>query len=130
MDRQALIGHLDDHLKMLTRTIGERSVRRPDNMERSAAYIQSQFELFGLKAQRQTYRYRDQYVSNIVARLSPPANPAGRYVLGAHYDSVSGTVGADDNASAVAVMLETARAMKNLAACFTAGVPDKRPARP
>ena len=50
MDRQALIGHLDDHLKMLTRTIGERSVRRPDNMERSAAYIQSQFELFGLKA--------------------------------------------------------------------------------
>jgi Zn-dependent M28 family amino/carboxypeptidase len=33
-------------------------------------------------------------------------------VLGAHYDSVAWTVGADDNASAVAVMLETARAMQ------------------
>jgi Zn-dependent M28 family amino/carboxypeptidase len=32
-------------------------------------------------------------------------------VLGAHYDSVAGTVGADDNASAVAVQLETARAL-------------------
>jgi Zn-dependent M28 family amino/carboxypeptidase len=29
--------------------------------------------------------------------------------LGAHYDSVFGTVGADDNASAIAVQLETAR---------------------
>jgi Zn-dependent M28 family amino/carboxypeptidase len=34
--------------------------------------------------------------------------------LGAHYDSVSGTVGADDNASAVAVQLETAREFKTL----------------
>jgi Zn-dependent M28 family amino/carboxypeptidase len=37
------------------------------------------------------------------------------YVLGAHYDSVAGTVGADDNASAVAVLLETARSLKTSA---------------
>jgi Zn-dependent M28 family amino/carboxypeptidase len=35
-------------------------------------------------------------------------------LLGAHYDSVSGTVGADDNASAIAVQLETARNLKAL----------------
>jgi Zn-dependent M28 family amino/carboxypeptidase len=35
--------------------------------------------------------------------------PSRRILIGAHYDSVAGTVGADDNASAVAVQLETAR---------------------
>ena len=112
MDKQVLQNNLQDHVKTLTRTIGERSVRRPGNIERAATYIQSQFEAFGLKAQRQSYRYRDQHVSNIVADLPPSSSPVRRYVLGAHYDSVSGTVGADDNASAVAVMLETARIMQ------------------
>jgi len=35
-----------------------------------------------------------------------------RHTSRAHYDSVAGTVGADDNASAVAVLLETARIMQ------------------
>jgi Zn-dependent M28 family amino/carboxypeptidase len=43
-------------------------------------------------------------------------------VLGAHYDSVSGTVGADDNASAVAVMLETAKALQFKAQSAKTGV--------
>jgi len=42
------------------------------------------------------------------------ANPSKRYLLGAHYDSVPGTVGADDNASAIAVQLETARHLQAL----------------
>jgi hypothetical protein len=112
MDKKGLQDLLRDHVKTLTHTIGERSVRRPENIERAATYIQSQFEAFGLKAESQTYRYRDQHVRNIVADLPLSSGPARRYVLGAHYDSVSGTVGADDNASAVAVMLETARIMQ------------------
>ena len=115
VDKQTVIHHLRGHLGMLTRTIGERSVRRPDNIERSAAYIQTQFEEYGLEVRRQTYRYHEKRVSNVVAELPLSAKPVGRYVLGAHYDSVSGTVGADDNASAVAVLLETARAMQKRA---------------
>jgi len=42
-------------------------------------------------------------------KFSFSENPKHYFVLGAHYDSVSGTVGADDNASAVAVQLEIAR---------------------
>ena len=100
---------------MLTRTLGERSVRKPDNIEMSAGYIQAQFEKNGLTVQRQTYRYNGKPVSNIIARRKLSANPSIHYVIGAHYDSVSGTVGADDNASAVAVLLETARVMQNTA---------------
>jgi Zn-dependent M28 family amino/carboxypeptidase len=48
---------------------------------------------------------------NIVAS-SGPAGEAPYLLLGAHYDSVPGTPGADDNASAVAVCLECARLLK------------------
>ena len=116
VDKQTIIAHLRDHLTVLTRTIGERSVRRPRNIESAAAYIEEQLETFGLAVRRQTYRYKDPPVSNIIADFRPSSNQAGHYVLGAHYDSVSGTVGADDNASAVAVLLETARAMRHSAA--------------
>jgi Zn-dependent M28 family amino/carboxypeptidase len=115
MDKQRLINHLRDHLTMLTRTIGERSVRFPENIENSAAYIQAQFEEFGLTVERQTYPYRDFKVSNIIAHHKFSDNPTFHYMIGAHYDSVTGTVGADDNASAVAALLETARAMQTIA---------------
>jgi hypothetical protein len=112
LDKQIVINHLQDHLITLTRTIGERSVRRPGNIEKSASYIQAQFEEYGFKVRRQTYIYHGNPVSNIIARLQLIENPSIHYVLGAHYDSVAGTVGADDNASAVAVLLETARVMQ------------------
>lgn len=115
MDKQAVIQRLNDHLIMLTRTIGERSVRQLENIETSATYIQSQLEAYGLEVRRQTYRYGDHPVSNVMATLQSSADPRSHYVLGAHYDSVSGTVGADDNASAVAVLLETARALQQTA---------------
>ena len=48
---------------------------------------------------------------NIVSFSSPPEE--GSYLLlGAHYDSVPGTPGADDNGSAVAACLECARLIK------------------
>ncbi|MEM9460611.1 MAG: M20/M25/M40 family metallo-hydrolase [Myxococcota bacterium] len=48
---------------------------------------------------------------NVVAR--PPGHPASEplMLVGAHYDSVPGSPGADDNASAIAVMLAVAEAM-------------------
>jgi hypothetical protein len=112
LNKQMIIKQLHDHLAMLTHTIGERSVKRPDNLEKTEAYIYNQFEDFGLAVQRQPYRYKDMQVSNVVALLRQSGNPAAHYVLGAHYDSVAGTVGADDNASAIAVLLETARIMQ------------------
>jgi Zn-dependent M28 family amino/carboxypeptidase len=53
-------------------------------------------------------------VASIVAKLVFNRNPTKQYLLGAHYDSVWGTVGADDNASAIAVQLETARVLKSM----------------
>lgn len=46
---------------------------------------------------------------NVVARLPGLGAPAQSFVVGAHYDTVFGSPGADDNASGVAAMLELAR---------------------
>jgi len=114
MDKQKVITGLHDHLTMFTRTIGERSMRRPDNLEKTVAYIQAHFEGLDIPVRRQSYRYGDIDVSNVVARLKLAPNPSKHYIVGAHYDAVAATVGADDNASAVAVMMETARAVQGL----------------
>ena len=114
IDIQQTAERLKEHLRALTVTIGERSVRFPENLEKTAAYIQSFYEDIGLPVHRKPYDYTDFKVANVVAKISTAPHPSRRYLLGAHYDSVAGTVGADDNASAIAVQLETARNLKVL----------------
>jgi uncharacterized protein with ATP-grasp and redox domains len=68
------------------------------------------YEEAGLVPEREGYDYHGSRVANIVARIEGRAANPRRYLLGAHYDTEAGTDGADDNASAVAVQLETAGA--------------------
>ena len=109
IDIQTTKQRLQDHVKMLTITIGERSVLLPGNLEKTRAYIEKFYQDIGVPVHCEPYPYRNFTVSNVVAQISFCENPTKYYLVGAHYDSVAGTVGADDNASAVAVQLETAR---------------------
>jgi Zn-dependent M28 family amino/carboxypeptidase len=115
IDIQQTKQRLQNHVHALTVTIGERSVHVPKNLEKTAAYINSFYEDIGIAAESQKYSYADFQFGNIVAEITFRADPKHCFLIGAHYDSVSGTVGADDNASAVAVMLETARHLAALA---------------
>jgi len=114
IDIQQIQERLRVHLRALTITIGERSVRYPDRLAAAAAYIMSFYEDLGISVHTEPYQYRDMNVANVVAEIAPGSDPSARYILGAHYDSVTGTVGADDNASAVAVQLETARHLQEI----------------
>ena len=109
IDIQETKQRLEGHVHALTVTIGERSVSAPQNLKKTALYIESFLRDLGLAPDRQTYSYAEMAVDNIAAEISFTAQPEHRILIGAHYDSVSGTVGADDNASAVAVQLEVAR---------------------
>lgn len=113
-DLQRTEEQLRGHLEILTEIIGERSVRTPQNLNKTVEYILSFYKNLGLRARSEPYDYKGVEVANVVAEISTGPNPARQYLLGAHYDSVAGTVGADDNASAVAVQLETARHLKKL----------------
>ena len=114
IDIQKTAERLQDHLTTLTRTIGERSVFLPQNIEKTKDYIENFYQTIGIPAHCESYEFRNFTVSNVVAEISFCDNPSKRYIVGAHYDSVVGTVGADDNASAVAVQLETARQLNLL----------------
>lgn len=113
-DLQATEKNLRNHLEVLTRTIGERSVAAIWNHRKSAEYIYSFHRQIGLEPRRETYTFRREEVANIVADLRCGGTEPRTFLLGAHYDSVKGTVGADDNASGVAVQLEVARVLAEL----------------
>jgi Zn-dependent M28 family amino/carboxypeptidase len=114
IDIQETAERLQHHVKMLTVTIGERSVYRPENLEKTRIYIESFYRDLGLPVENQTYRYENFEVSNVITQIELAENPSSRFLLGAHYDSVDGAVGADDNAASIAVQLETARYLKNM----------------
>jgi hypothetical protein len=103
---------LREHVKALAVDIGSRTPLNRDSLVRAADYIQSVFEEAGLSVREQDYQYYDQRVTNVLATLPATTGASAYYVVGAHYDTVPSTPGADDNASAVAVMLELARRLR------------------
>jgi hypothetical protein len=80
------------------------AAERNSDLETSARYIEAAFAAQGYKPQSQYFESGGRKVRNIEAG-------SGSIVVGAHYDTVPGSPGADDNASGVAVLIELA-AMK------------------
>lgn len=103
---------LREHVNALAVNIGPRTPLKPDSLVRAANYINSRFENAGLRVREQGYQYNGQEVTNVLATAPTTAAASAYYVVGAHYDTVPGTPGADDNASAVAVMLELASRLR------------------
>jgi Zn-dependent M28 family amino/carboxypeptidase len=96
---------------MLASTIGDRNIDRPDGLNRAADYIRSHFEASGLDVKDQVYTVRNTRVSNIEATLQGTGTGEAYLLIGAHYDSVAGCPGANDNGSGVAALLEISRSL-------------------
>ena len=106
-EHQTLRAALRKHVEILTVDIGPRTPFHGDSLDRASGYIQSVLRQAGFAVEEQAYEFRGRRVANLVASIN--ARAADTYLVGAHYDTVQTTPGADDNASAVAVMLELAR---------------------
>ncbi|MBI4310587.1 MAG: M28 family peptidase [Chloroflexi bacterium] len=76
-------------------------------------YIDGVFAREGLQVNGHTYTYAGRVGINLLGRKQGAAGQPPLLVC-AHYDSVEGSRGADDNASGVAVMLECARLLAPL----------------
>jgi len=87
--------------------------RNPHNgyskLDQAAQYIKREFLKAGLDAKEDHFQWEGRSYKNIVAEKKGMTFPNRVYILGAHYDTVSGSPGADDNASGVAVLLEVGR---------------------
>ncbi len=94
----------------LSADIGERSWQDVKKLNRAADYIEDTFRSYGYSVKRQSFAYGGNTYYNIIAEATG-TDAAARDILiiGAHYDTVKGTPGADDNASGVAALLELAR---------------------
>ena len=100
-------------LKHLQALIGERNpFTTPGPLEQAAGYIAHQFQSMSLSVSREEVPFEGITSHNIFGLKEGTDPSAGTFILGAHYDSVQGSPGADDNASAVAALLEVARCLE------------------
>src|SRR2546422_4314381 len=102
----------DTHLRAL---LGERHpFTSPASLRRAEDYLTEQFTHLGLEVSTHSFKALGGTYHNVIATLPPlvAARPAPPLIIAAHYDTVEGSPGADDNASALAVMLEIARNLR------------------
>ena len=94
------------HVDYLTGIEPARNYRNMDSLNRSADYIYSELGEYGCRTEEQTFKVDGNIYRNIIGSVGPKDAP--RIIVGAHYDVAGDQPGADDNASAVAGLLETA----------------------
>jgi Zn-dependent M28 family amino/carboxypeptidase len=112
--KQKVIENLYRHVEFLSVKVGDRHLWKEGSLGKTADYIESALTAHGYAVGRQTYSCYGKSVSNLIAEKT--GTDQGIVILGAHYDTVPGTPGADDNASAVAGLLELARLFKETSA--------------
>ncbi len=81
------------------------------HLEQTKNLIFNQFQENGLETYLQSFDYGTYSAANLIGRLAGTENAISVYILGGHFDSVSNSPGADDNASAVAGTLEAMRVL-------------------
>jgi hypothetical protein len=105
----AIRTEVESDVRMLAATIGERNVGHPKKLEEAARHIESAFAACGLAPRRQTFDCLGKPCANLVAEIAGGARRSEIVVVGAHYDSVEGCPGANDNATGAAALLALAR---------------------
>jgi Zn-dependent M28 family amino/carboxypeptidase len=85
-----------------------------NSLEEKANYIENTFRSFNLSVDNQEVSFNGRDYRNITATKEGFDNENDWILLGAHYDAASGSPGADDNASGVAVLLEAANIIGKL----------------
>jgi hypothetical protein len=119
LPQDLLASRLKEHVDTLSVQIGKRAIYQLPALDRAGDYIRGHFVSQGLATRLLDYKlagYPDRMgqVKNIEAVLSSPHGASKPvWIIGAHYDAAPGTPGADDNASAVAVLMELAPLLKN-----------------
>ncbi|MGR8935015.1 MAG: M28 family peptidase [Gammaproteobacteria bacterium] len=105
---------LRKHVYRLAGDIGEHNVFHPGALKAAEDYITDEWRQQGYAVAAQTYTAHGMACANLEI-TRPGTDPhSGIILIGAHYDSVLGSPGANDNGSGVAALLELARLFKTL----------------
>ncbi|MBX3318707.1 MAG: M28 family peptidase [Nitrospira sp.] len=97
--------------------VGERHpFTSPNHLQQAEVYLHHQLSEVGLTVTTQDFEALGGTYRNVIAT----AHPASRHgeppplIIGAHFDTVAGSPGADDNASALAVLMHVARQVRRM----------------
>lgn len=106
---KTVVDNLEKTVNFLAEEIGSRGYLEAESLRKTADYIKSELTVYGYVVSTQPYIYKGRTYENIFVEKRGSKLPDKVIVVGAHYDTVTGTPGADDNASGIAGILELAR---------------------
>lgn len=118
IDQEELLLGLKQHVVTLADTIGERHHLNYTPLQDAGDYIEDELSKLGYNVKCQEYKMDGKIYRNFEAELLGARIPDEILVAGAHYDSVVGSPGANDNATGIAAVIE-------LASRFAKNPPDR-----
>jgi len=123
--------NLHGHVYHLAEDIGERNLQHAAALLAAEDYITQTWQQQGFHVERQAYLERDIECANLEITQTGKRHAEQIILIGAHYDTVYGSPGANDNGSGIAVLLELSRLFRleatNLSVRFVAFVNEEPP---
>jgi hypothetical protein len=110
-DERSLREQLRTHVHAIASK--EHNVWAAAELEAAAIYIEERMRAAGHAVQREEFKSGGASVRNLIVEVRGARRPEEIVVVGAHYDSILGAPGANDNGSGVAAVLELARTMRD-----------------
>jgi hypothetical protein len=105
--------NLHRHVESLCNEIGSRSAYEYEKIVKAKQYLEFCLLKLGIPYVLQEFLMKDKIFSNIIVTMHGRNKSPETIVIGAHYDTIFKSPGADDNASAVSVLLEMCRVLKD-----------------
>lgn len=113
MSLKTIEQQLQKHVYHLADEIGERNILHPQALHAAEVYISQVWHKQGYTVEKQEYQEEGVRCANLEINHQGSSHPEQIILIGAHYDSVTGSPGANDNASGVAVLLELSRLLRS-----------------
>ena len=104
---------LEQHVRQLAEVIGERNTHLPEALVAAQRYIEHTWQAQGHEVLALPYTVAGVSGVNLEITCRGSDYPDQLILVGAHYDSVLGSPGANDNGSGVAALLELSRLLRD-----------------
>lgn len=108
-DVRKIQNRLYTYVDVLSNEIGPRNPQHYDALNQASDYITEQMSRRNSNLQVQQYVYNKKKFKNLICEKSGLHKPGEIIIIGAHYDTVLDSPGADDNATGVACLLALIR---------------------
>ena len=104
---------LREHVVHLADDIGERNVYHPEALHAAENYIRQSWQSMGYHVHTMAHETAGVRSANLEINIGGTQYANEILLVGAHYDTVVGSPGANDNGSGVACLLELSRLLLN-----------------